>query len=125
MGREIPGMGRSAWAAIRGWQPAFRGLDCGNSAGLTISRGGRRTNNVSYGAGSRRLRALREASGLNAIEWAMRVGCPVGTVVRAEMGLQVPRKSGDRARMAAAYGLSIREFLRMALDAADDHERRA
>ncbi len=80
---------------------------------------------MNSGAGCQRLRALREASGLNAIEWALRVGCPVGTVVRAEMGLQVPRKPGERARLAEAYGISLREFLRMALDAADDHESRA
>ena len=73
----------------------------------------------------RHLRALREASGLNAIEWATRVGCSVGTVVRAEMGLQVPRRPDVRERLAAAYGISIRQFLRMALDAAEDHERRA
>ena len=89
-----------------------------------FKRRGRKIN-VNSGAGCRRLRALREASGLNAIEWALRVGCPVGTVVRAEMGLQVPRKPGERARLAEAYGISLREFLRMALDAADDHERRA
>ena len=76
-------------------------------------------------AGRGGLRALREASGLNAIQWATHVGCTVGTVVRAEMGLQIPRQPSDRARLAAAYGLSIREFVRFALDAADDHERRA
>ena len=78
---------------------------------------------VKQGARPGQLRALREAHGLNALEWATRVGCSVGTVVRAEMGLQVPRRPADRARMAAAYGLSIRDFVRMALDAAEQHER--
>jgi hypothetical protein len=38
------------------------------------------------------------------------------------MGLQLPARPGDRARLAEGYGLSIRDFLRLALDAADEHE---
>jgi len=46
-------------------------------------------------------------------------------VVRAEMGLQVPVSGWERSRLAAAYGVSVDDFIRLALDAADDHERRA
>jgi len=49
----------------------------------------------------------------------------VGTVVRAEMGLQVPLRAQDRERLAAAYGLAVDAFVRLALDAADDLEQRA
>ena len=69
------------------------------------------------------LRRLRELRGLNALELAERVGCPVGVVVRAEMGLQIPASAADRARLAAAYGLDIPAFVRMALDEADRMER--
>jgi transcriptional regulator with XRE-family HTH domain len=69
------------------------------------------------------LRRLRELRGLNALQLAERVGCPVGMVVRAEMGLQVPADPLDRARLAAGYGLDPVEFVRMALDAADHLER--
>lgn len=78
-----------------------------------------------YGRAGRALRRLREATGMNAIEWATRVGCSVGTVVRAEMGLQIPDRPRDRARLAEAYGVTVREFVRLALDAADDRERLA
>ena len=44
-------------------------------------------------------------------------------VVRAEMGLQVPSSPLDRARLAAAYGLDPVEFVRLALDAAENLER--
>jgi transcriptional regulator with XRE-family HTH domain len=72
-----------------------------------------------YGSAGRGLRRLREATGLNALQLAARVGCPVGTIVRAEMGLQVPVLPGERARLAAAYGVTVEEFVRLALDAAD------
>ena len=73
-----------------------------------------------YRSGLRRLRELR---GLNAIELAERVGCPVGMVVRAEMGLQLPSSTTDRVRLAAAYGLPLEEFVRLTLDAAERMER--
>lgn len=69
------------------------------------------------------LRRLRELRGLNALQLAERVGCPVGMVVRAEMGLQVPASPVDRARLAAGYGLDPVEFVRLALDAAERRER--
>ena len=59
------------------------------------------------------------------MELADRVGCPVGMVVRAEMGLQLPKSALDRERLAAAYGLRLKEFVRLALDAADAFEGRA
>ncbi|MHC4409707.1 MAG: hypothetical protein ACYS0F_11975, partial [Planctomycetota bacterium] len=67
---------------------------------------------------------LRELRGLNALELAERVGCPVGMVVRAEMGLQIPDSKADRAALAAAYGLEPLEFVRLALDEADRQVRR-
>ncbi|MHC4453006.1 MAG: helix-turn-helix domain-containing protein [Planctomycetota bacterium] len=72
----------------------------------------------------RGLRQLRELRGLNALELAERVGCPVGMVVRAEMGLQIPDSKADRAALAAAYGLEPLEFVRLALDEADRQVRR-
>jgi len=72
----------------------------------------------------RGLRRLRELRGLNALELAERVGCPVGMVVRAEMGLQIPDSKADRAALAAAYGLKPIEFVRLALDEADRQVRR-
>ncbi|MEM8886305.1 MAG: helix-turn-helix transcriptional regulator [Planctomycetota bacterium] len=72
----------------------------------------------------RSLRWLRECRGLNALELAEETGCAVGTIVRAEMGLQVPIDQVERTRLAAAYGLEPEEFVRLALDAADAHERR-
>ena len=69
------------------------------------------------------LRTLRELRGLNALELAERVGCPVGVVIRAEMGLQLPVSRAEQARLAAAYGLHPREFVRLALDEADRLER--
>jgi transcriptional regulator with XRE-family HTH domain len=72
----------------------------------------------------RGLRRLRELRGLNALELAARVGCPVGMVVRAEMGLQIPDSKADRAALAAAYGLEPIEFVRLALDEADRQVRR-
>ena len=74
---------------------------------------------------SRGLRRLRESTGLNALEWAVRAGCSVGTVVRAEMGLQIPARGAERKKLSAAYGASIDDFVRLALDAADDLEQRA
>ena len=71
----------------------------------------------------RGLRRLRELRGLNALQLAERVGCPVGMVVRAEMGLQLPLLPSDRARLAAAYGLGLRDFIRLALDEAERLER--
>ena len=71
----------------------------------------------------RGLRQLRELRGLNALELAERVGCPVGMVVRAEMGLQIPDSTADRAALAAAYGLKPIEFVRLALDEADRQVR--
>lgn len=72
----------------------------------------------------RGLRRLRELRGLNALELADRVGCPVGMVVRAEMGLQIPDSKADRAALAAAYGLEPIEFVRLALDEAERQVRR-
>ena len=72
----------------------------------------------------RGLRRLRELRGLNALELAERVGCPVGMVVRAEMGLQIPDSKADRVALAAAYGLEPIEFVRLALDEADRQVRR-
>jgi hypothetical protein len=72
---------------------------------------------------SKSLRALRELRGLNALEVAERVGCAVGVVVRAEMGLQLPASRAEQARLASAYGLHPREFVRMALDEAERRER--
>ena len=80
---------------------------------------------VRYGRAGQGLRRRRESIGLNALELAARVGCPVGTVVRAEMGLQVPVSEWERSRLAAAYGVTVDDFVRLALDAAEDHERRA
>jgi len=80
---------------------------------------------LQHGRMGRGLRRLRESTGMNALEWAARAGCSVGTVVRAEMGLQVPASAEERARLAAAYGLSVDAFLRLALDAADELEQRA
>ena len=80
---------------------------------------------MQHGRIGRGLRRLRESTGLNALEWATRAGCSVGTVVRAEMGLQVPLRAQDRERLAAAYGLAVDAFVRLALDAADDLEQRA
>jgi len=69
------------------------------------------------------LRRLRELRGLNALELAERVGCPVGVIVRAEMGLQIPTSAAERARLAAGYGVETREFVRLALDEAERMER--
>jgi len=38
------------------------------------------------------------------------------------MGLQVPVRTRDRALLAAAYGVSVNDFVRLALDAADTLE---
>ena len=73
----------------------------------------------------RGLRRLRESTGLNALEWAARAGCSVGAVVRAEMGLQIPAIGPEREKLAAAYGISVEDLVRLALDAADDREQRA
>ena len=80
---------------------------------------------MQHGRIGRGLRRLRESTGLNALEWASRAGCPVGMVVRAEMGLQIPARGTEREKLAAAYGVSVDDFVRLALDAADDLEQRA
>ncbi len=65
------------------------------------------------------LRALREATGFTALEVAARAGCPVEIVLRAEFGVSVPLDRGLRGRLAAAYGVSVDAYLRLALDAAE------
>jgi len=65
------------------------------------------------------LRALREATGFTALDIATHADCPVEVVLRAEFGLSVPLDRGLRGRLAAAYGVSVDGYLRLALDAAE------
>jgi len=64
------------------------------------------------------LRERREAMGLNALEFADAARCPVEVLVRLEMGEQLPREQ-YRPGLAEAYGLSVEDFLRLALDIAE------
>jgi hypothetical protein len=62
--------------------------------------------------------AVREALELTPFEMAAHAGCPVDTVLRAEFGLALPARE-YRLRLAAAYGLRLDQYLRLALDAAE------
>ena len=64
------------------------------------------------------LTAVRERLKLTPFELAAHAGCPVATVLRAEFGLALPARE-VRSRLAAAYGLRLDEYLRLALDAAE------
>ena len=65
------------------------------------------------------LRSVREELGLNAVQLAERADVPVEVVLRAEFGEAVPRGDDIRERLAAAYGLEVRSYLDLALDAAE------
>ena len=69
------------------------------------------------------LRERREALGLNAIEIARKAGCAVEVVLRAESGSCVPVDDALRCRLASCYGLGPKEYVRLALDAAEDAVR--
>jgi len=64
------------------------------------------------------LRALREAMGATPFELAAQAGCGVEVVLRAEFGVALPHES-FRPRLARAYRLPLKEYVRLALDAAE------
>lgn len=66
-----------------------------------------------------RLRSRREELGITALQMAHVVGCTVQTVLNAEFGVEVPSGEDLRTRLAGAYRLSPREYLELALDAAE------
>lgn len=66
----------------------------------------------------RSLRALREAFGATALDLAREAACPVEVLLRAEFGLSLPSLE-QRRRLAAAYGLVVEDYVRLALDAAE------
>ncbi len=70
------------------------------------------------------LRGLREARGLTALEMAALAECPVEVVLKGEFGVAVPMGDGLRARLAAAYGLEIQDYVRLALDEAERYADR-
>jgi putative transcriptional regulator len=61
------------------------------------------------GRWGRSLRAARQASGLEQVELAKRVGCSQGTISRIESGAQVP-KDELRIALARALGMSVAEL---------------
>jgi len=65
------------------------------------------------------LRIRREKLGLNALQLAELARCPVETVLRAEFGMQVPMEDEVRARLAAAYGMAVKEYVDLAFDEAE------
>jgi transcriptional regulator with XRE-family HTH domain len=65
-----------------------------------------------------RLSAVREALGLTAFEMAARADCTVEALLRAEFGIALPARE-YRLRLAAAYGLGLDEYTRLALDEAE------
>jgi len=67
----------------------------------------------------RSLRAIREALGHTATSLAEIADCPVEVLLRAEFGLAVPMGEELRARLALAYQLDPKEYLRLVLDAAE------
>jgi len=66
-----------------------------------------------------RLRSRREELGVTALQMAQDVGCSVQTVLNAEFGIEVPSGDDLRSRLARAYDLSPREYIELALDAAE------
>ena len=70
------------------------------------------------------LRDIREAMGLTATQLADVADCPVEVLLRAEFGVTLPVGEAVRGRLAHAYRLNRREYLRLALDAAE-HATRA
>ncbi|MGH7818941.1 MAG: helix-turn-helix domain-containing protein [Candidatus Binatia bacterium] len=73
--------------------------------------------------GPRTLRDLRERLGLTVLQMADRAGCAVDVIVRIEMGIRIPTEESERENLALAYGLPAKEFLNLALQAADGWER--
>ena len=67
----------------------------------------------------RSLRSVREEMRLTAADLAERADCPVEVVLRAEFGMSVPVGDELRVRLAGAYELDPREYLSLALDAAE------
>jgi hypothetical protein len=59
---------------------------------------------------------------MNALELAKRAGCEVDVIVAAELGTRLPLDQGIRQRLAEAYGLSLPDFLALALDSAQRWE---
>lgn len=57
--------------------------------------------------------------GLNAVQLAERARVPVEVVLRAEFGESLPPGDDIRVRLAAAYGIELRAYLDLALDAAE------
>jgi transcriptional regulator with XRE-family HTH domain len=65
------------------------------------------------------LRSRREGLGLNAVQMADLAGVPVQVVLRAEFGDSLPQGEDVRARLAGAYGLEVRAYVELALEAAE------
>jgi transcriptional regulator with XRE-family HTH domain len=69
--------------------------------------------------GRETLRSLREARGLTAVQLAESAGCEVEVVLKGEFGVAVPMGDELRRRLAEAYGLDVKTFIRLALDEAE------
>ena len=70
-----------------------------------------------------RLRERRESMGLGALDVAERARCPVEVVLRAELGAAVPIGLHLQEALARAYGLGRREYVDLALEAAEEFVR--
>jgi transcriptional regulator with XRE-family HTH domain len=70
-----------------------------------------------------RLRSLREELGMTALQMAQAIGCSVQTVLNAEFGVELPKGEELRVRLAGAYRLSPRQYIELALDAAEGFAR--
>lgn len=70
------------------------------------------------------LRTRREELGLTPLELADIAKCSVEIVLHAEFGIDVPSGEDLQRRLAEAYRLEPREYLRMAFDAADGFAER-
>jgi transcriptional regulator with XRE-family HTH domain len=70
-----------------------------------------------------RLRSRREELGVTALQMAQAIGCSVQTVLNAEFGVELPKGEDLRDRLARAYQLTPREYIELALDAAEAFSR--
>ena len=68
------------------------------------------------------LRQCRKVQGLTLDHVAVRARCSVEVVRDLEAGVRIAPDEELRTRLAHAYGLSLREFMSLALDAADGWE---